>query len=1230
MVVQPCYTILIVDDAAADRTLYRHYLSLDERYSYQILEAGSVSEALAVCDRTQLDLILLEYQLPDHNGLAFLQKWQARYCKRPTAVVMITGQESEQIAVKAIKEGAQDYLLKKSLTAGQLCHSIHTVIEKFYLHYQLEKQRQQQELEILRERQQIMTEFQALVENASDIIFRMDTRLRYLYFNPAVEALVSQPVSSLIGKTAADLGVCEEINALWQDLIHRITISRVAETIKHPFPTIDSPIWFETRVVPELDEAGEVRSFLCTARDISEAKKSEAALQLQAQILNQTHDAVISTTPDGTIQTWNRGAEHLYGYSSNEAIGQHVSMLYFPEDLPSLEIAVFQPLLTTGYCEVELRKQTKSGAEAYVSLRASAVRDEKGNVVRLIGCSNNISERRRLNAERQQAERALQESQTLLKLVIDSLPQGILWKDREGRFLGCNQQVALGAGLSNTEEIIGKTDFDMPWREEAPLHQADDRLVMKSGQPKLNFEEQITKNGCFQGWLRTNKLPLRAANGDVIGVLASYEDITEHKQIEQALQESERRYANLAAAAPVGIYCTDVQGKCLYVNDRWCQLAGLTPESAASFDWIQALHPEDRDMLSEAWHRCMQMGEMLRLEYRFQRPDGTVTWVFGQSVPERAEDGTVTGYVGTVTDISDRKQAEAILQSLVESTASVTGHDFFSTLAQQLMLALKVQYVLITQLTGEHLQTLAYWKEGNAQPNITFALADAPCCATAIEYGQLYCPEGLQQRFSGYPLIQFLQAESCLGIALTNSEGQRIGNLCILDNKPMGDIQWAEALLRIFAMRAAAELERQQATDALKNLNQELEVRVEQRTQELARATRLKDEFLANMSHELRTPLNAILGMSEAMQEGVGGTLNERQQKMISTVEKSGRHLLELINDILDLSKVESGSLELHLEEISICTLCEASLTFIKQIAFKKQIRLNSQLPNSTETIQVDERRMRQVLINLLSNAVKFTPAGGEIWLEAQVKAPGESLQDQNGEPVTCTSPVLCISVRDTGIGISYEDQRKLFKPFVQIDSRLSRQYEGTGLGLALSQRIANLHGGWITVDSKMGQGSCFTVCLPQPDQAMLQGAAAQLTGESSNERTGLISVQQHRPYRILLAEDNEANRETLLVYLENNGYQILLAQDGREAVAIAQSQPPDLILMDIQMPGMDGLEAIRQIRQNSALASVPIVALTALAMPGDRERCLQAGANEYFSKPVHLKVLAATLQTLL
>lgn len=519
------------------------------------------------------------------------------------------------------------------------------------------------------------------------------------------------------------------------------------------------------------------------------------------------------------------------------------------------------------------------------------------------------------------------------------------------------------------------------------------------------------------------------------------------------------------------------------------------------------------------------------------------------------------------------------------------------------------------------------------------------------------------------------------------------------------------------------------------------EERYRQANQELKQATRLKDEFLAHMSHELRTPLNTILGMTEVLQEQIYGELNGRQLDALSDIEEGGRHLLSLINDILDLSRIGAGKLDLTIEYVDVDQVCEAALQFVRHEAVRKRLSVSYSLDSAVTSIKADERRLKQILTNLLSNAVKFTPADGEIGLEVTQESERHAVR---------------FSVWDTGIGMDDEELRQLFQPFIQLKGGLAREHLGTGLGLALVRQMTDLHGGSVSVESTKGKGSRFTVIIPSaeddsvvlptvsghlgkqlkrvivvedlpqsvyqmrryleefglevvafeqgmsflaqlptlqmdlvildlqlPDvsgwdllrllrkdektrdlpiiivsviddrtrglqagatdylvkpfsREQLHAALERLYGavESVSDQAAPTADVGHLPSNplILIAEDNVLNVATLVNYLQIKDYRLAIAHDGRDAVNQVRSLHPDLVLMDIQMPEMDGLEAMQLIRADSdpQVAKVPIIALTALAMVGDRERCLAAGASAYMSKPVNFKRLTNTVEQLL
>ncbi len=402
-----------------------------------------------------------------------------------------------------------------------------------------------------------------------------------------------------------------------------------------------------------------------------------------------------------------------------------------------------------------------------------------------------------------------------------------------------------------------------------------------------------------------------------------------------------------------------------------------------------------------------------------------------------------------------------------------------------------------------------------------------------------------------------------------------------------------------------------------KQLSEKLEQRVADRTAELSmanaelsRVMRSKDDFLSAMSHELRTPLNAILGLSESLAEGVYGDMNTKQVKSINTIAESGHHLLALINDLLDIAKIGAGKMELELTKANVEDVCQASLRFVMEQAQKQKINLKLVMDNQSVMLTADERRLKQILVNLLSNAVKFTPDGGSVTLETKCDLESESLM---------------FSVRDTGIGIATEDLKRLFSPFTQLDSKLSRQYAGTGLGLTLVMKLVELHGGSVAVESEIGKGSCFTVRIPCKGLDTLNQHNPSGT-ISLTEITSAETLPSNTPL-ILVADDNEINLMTVTDYLRANKLRVIQARDGLEAVKMVREHIPSLVLMDIQMPLMDGLDAIAHLRADDKHTDMPIIALTSRAMVGDRERCIAVGANDYLSKPVNMKQLVKTIR---
>ena len=405
-----------------------------------------------------------------------------------------------------------------------------------------------------------------------------------------------------------------------------------------------------------------------------------------------------------------------------------------------------------------------------------------------------------------------------------------------------------------------------------------------------------------------------------------------------------------------------------------------------------------------------------------------------------------------------------------------------------------------------------------------------------------------------------------------------------------------------------------------------IEQALTQKNAELEDASRMKSEFLANMSHELRTPLNAIIGFSEVLGDGLLGDMTEKQRRFIGDIFKSGKHLLSLINDILDLSKVEAGKMLLDLDMVEIAPLLSNSLSIVKGQAAVRHVRLDMQVAAELGTLTADARKVKQIVYNLLSNAVKFTADGGDVILRADRVARddvGVLTSEWAGRafPLAASdfSEFLRLSVTDNGIGISPSGLEQLFKPFSQVDSGLSRQFEGTGLGLAMVKLLVDLHGGVVAVESAVGTGSCFTVWIP-------------MRALGTTEVTPLkLPVQEHaagsRGARTaLVVESNYRSAELIRVQLEAENFKVIHARSAEEAIIIAQRDPLALITLDIMMPDVDGWAFLEQLKRIPSLRTVPVVIISILA---DRTKGSALGAAAVMQSPVSRQELYDTLVVL-
>lgn len=820
--------------------------------------------------------------------------------------------------------------------------------------------------------------------------------------------------------------------------------------------------------------------------------------------------------------------------------------------------------------------------------------------------------------------------------------------------------------------------------------------------------------------------------------------LNEQKQTEAVLRENELRFRSLVSNLNGIVYrcAADAPWTNLFMSDG---IEALTGYPASDFlhnrvrTFESLIYPADRELVAATASQALESLQPFEIEYRLCTAAGRLVWVSdrGRVIVDAA--GQPRWIDGVMFDVTRHKQLEADLTASRERyelavLGSSDGLWDWSITTNEVYFSPRWKALLgyADEELPNQFETWTDLLHPDDRPRVLAVLraylnGDRPDYRTEFR---------MRHRDGSYRWIM------TRGVALRDAAGRAYrmagSHSDITDHKQVEDeIRRLNAELEERVAERTAQLE--QANAALEVESARLAERVAERTAdlsaanaELARAARAKDEFLASMSHELRTPLNTILGMTEALQDEVYGPLNTGQAFALHSIEDSGRHLLTLINDLLDISKIEAGKLELNREDLDVAAVCNSSLHLVRPAAQKKRLDVQLEIDPLVTQVRADARRLKQILVNLLSNAVKFTPEGGALGLAVHGELEREA---------------VIFTVWDTGIGIAAADLPRLFHPFVQLDSRLARAHVGSGLGLTLVYRMTDLHGGSVSVVSAPGEGSRFSIALPwtptgdlageaagfgrsakallfqpvldpagelparlselgvwavphlcepgalemvaavQPPLVLLElGEAAEAcrqllrqlrqdprtctipviviadanaAGEAQEAaevvlkpvtlerlrsaisgaglvrrvragQTGLLAgaASAGSAPLILIADENEMRLLAQSRQLQSLGYRSAITRNGQEALECALEEPPALILLDVRLPLVDGVELIRRLRARPTTAHVPILVITSLALAAERERCLRAGATACFFRPVSERQLAAALGT--
>ena len=806
----------------------------------------------------------------------------------------------------------------------------------------------------------------------------------------------------------------------------------------------------------------------------------------------------------------------------------------------------------------------------------------------------------------------------LLDAIVKSSTDIIFAKDLEGRYLWRNQAAMRAEGALNVQ-LVGRNDKALFGADEAARLQANDARVIAEDRV-LTFEEALTLGGPEPTTFLATKGPLHDAQGRVTGLFGISRDITERRSAEAAVAASELRLSLALTAAQMGVWEWDVRtDRVVWSPQVWGIVGQERPADGGSAvqlaDFTRHIHPDDAERVMATTRLAMTTGGPYSDRFRIVLPDGSLRWLANLGLAEHDAQGAALRILGIVQDVTEAVRLDAELTRhrgrLEDLVAERTAELHRSNLA--LAEAERFYRAVADNLPG----MLVYW---NRDLRCEFANTayltwhgKTEAQMRGVLATELYTPEQLER------------SEALARAALRGEPQYSERVIQRADGSSfhawvhyLPDLK--DGIVRGFFLMVHDISAIKQAEVRLRELNEELL----QARDKADAANRAKSVFLANMSHEIRTPMSAIIGLAHLMHSDA---IQPAQRERLGKVSDAARHLLNILNDILDLSKIESGKLQLEQIDFDLHALLARASALVADRAHAQGLALVLHTEALPRWLRGDPTRLLQALLNLLGNAVKFTERGCVTLQGALLSSGPQGLQ-------------LRFEVQDTGIGIAADKLGELFIAFEQADSSTTRRYGGSGLGLVITRQLARLMGGDAGVESELGVGSrfWFSVCL-QPAAPMGAGAATEgaqarplwapgsQTLRGSATQSAREALRAHHPgARILLAEDNAVNQEVATELLRSAGLEVDLAETGVEAIAMARNARYDLILMDVQMPELNGLQATRAIRALPGAQATPILAMTANAFGEDRLECLASGMNDHVAKPVDPRGLYETL----
>lgn len=1108
------------------------------------------------------DIVISDYMMPSYNGLKALV--DAREFDPEIPFILYTGSMNEEIAVESLKAGADDYIIKDH--PARLPFAVNEVLEMKLK----EKEKRAGELLLKESEEKLQSIFSAAPVGIGLTVNRI-----LMEVNDTFCKMTGYARTELIGKSSEMVYVTnEEYESVGVEKYRQIK-KKGTGSVETRFRCKDGRILNVNLSSAPLDKHDLLKGVTFTVLDITERVRAEEALNWEKSLVY----SLMSTLPDriyfkdlnSRFIRINKAQANAFNLEEPcHAIGKTDSDFFTGEHaMQAFEDE--QKIIRTGQSiNLEERETHRDRSDTWVATVKMPLLDREGDIIGTFGISRDITERKL-------AEAALNESEERFRNLYNDAVAGLYRTNPQGEILLANNTLVKMLGFSSFEEL-SERNLKLTGYEPVLKRQQFADQIEKEGEVKDMESVWVCRDG-KEIFVRESAKAIYDSEGKILYYDGTVVDITEQKNTDRALSKIQHLFETLALVSPVGIFRTDADGNTTYVNPTWSELSGLSPEEGFGVGWLKIIHPEDRKQLSEAWSNNLSHKKESSAEYRLIRPDGKVIWVMGRAVPELIGNELI-GYVGTITDITELKKVEEILRESEEkfrSTMENSADAIFIT-------DQKGKYQYVNKAAAE---MLGFTSEELLSKTI-LEITPPDKTESSLEIfnqvlseGKVYAEIYLQRKDGSYVTVD-------LNSVLL--PGGMVYGSC-------RDIT-----------------ERKQVQEELKKYHEHLEELVYERTKEFNKAkkeaeeaNKAKSEFLANMSHEIRTPMNAVLGYSELLSST---TVDQTQENYINSIKSSGRSLLTLINDILDLSKIEAGKLDLKYDYVDTCFFFTEFERIFSHKVDEKGLKLILDISAGTPAgIKIDEARVRQIVFNLIGNAIKFT-SEGKIVLKVFTENPQivKYSEDEADELID-----LIIEVQDTGIGITKALQEEIFKPFVQ--ERAKEHHGGTGLGLTITRRLVSLMHGTITLQSKPGKGSTFRVRIPRIEY---QRAFTRLDIDIKINPSEILFEKSS----IIIADDTEHNRNYLRDALKTSGIKITDAEDGITAYKIAKEIVPDLIIADVLMPKTDGYWLLNKIKADQRLKHIPVIAYSASVLKDQKDRINKSDFAGLLVKPVKVTEL--------